>query len=179
MFEETGGGGFVETEGGEKRDEAKVRQFARLLEAVHRLIYTKDDVGLAGGVGLDEGVKVEVRENSGGKLVGEEFYILGRGERTAKIEIRQVDRAKESIVGDDRVEEDVDGRKRSDGRRSATTRSAQCCEHDGLRPSCSSAGGREGGEKRGTTSPSPRGCSTWRGRGRGGRDRGSGKFRRA
>ena len=71
MFEETGGGGFVETEGGEKRDEAKVRQFARLLEAVHRLIYTKDDVGLAGGVGLDEGVKVEVRENSGRELVGE------------------------------------------------------------------------------------------------------------
>ena len=61
MFEETGGGGFVETEGGEKRDEAKVGQFASLLEAVHRLIYTKDDVGLAGGVGLDEGVKVEVR----------------------------------------------------------------------------------------------------------------------
>ena len=52
MFEETGGGGFVETEGGEKRDEAKVRQFARLLEAVLRLIYTKDDVGLAGGVGF-------------------------------------------------------------------------------------------------------------------------------
>ena len=71
MFEKTGGGGFVETEGGEKRDEAKVRQFARLLEAVHRLIYTKDDVGLAGGVGLDEGVKVEVRENSGRELVGE------------------------------------------------------------------------------------------------------------
>ena len=61
MFEKTGGGGFVEAEGGEKRDEAKVRQFARLLETVHRLIYTKDDVGLAGGVGLDEGVKVEVR----------------------------------------------------------------------------------------------------------------------
>ena len=71
MFEKTGGGGFVETEGGEKRDEAKVGQFARLLEAVHRLIYTKDDVGLAGGVGLDEGVKVEVRENSGRELVGE------------------------------------------------------------------------------------------------------------
>jgi len=71
VFEKTESGGFVETEGGEKRDEAKVRQFARLLEAVHRLIYTKDDVGLAGGVGLDEGVKVEVRENSGRELVGE------------------------------------------------------------------------------------------------------------
>ena len=66
MFKETGGGGFIETEGGEK-----VREFARLLEAVHRLVNAKDDVGLAGGVGLDEGVKVEVRENSGRELVGE------------------------------------------------------------------------------------------------------------
>ena len=39
---------------------------------------------------------------------------MGRGERSAKIEIRQVDRAKESIVGDDRVEKDVDGGERSD-----------------------------------------------------------------
>ena len=39
---------------------------------------------------------------------------MGRGERSAKIEIRQVDRAKESIVGDDRVKKDVDGWERSD-----------------------------------------------------------------
>ena len=38
-----------------KPKEAKVREFARLLEAVHRLIDSKDDVGLAGGVSLDEG----------------------------------------------------------------------------------------------------------------------------
>ena len=31
MLEETGSGGFVEAEGGEKRDEAKVGEFARLL----------------------------------------------------------------------------------------------------------------------------------------------------
>ena len=73
----------METKGGEKRDEAKVGEFSRLIEAVHRFVYSKDDVGLAGGVGLDEGVKVKVRENSGGELVGEEFYILGRGERSA------------------------------------------------------------------------------------------------
>ena len=63
MFEETGGGGFEEAEGGEKRDEAKVGKFARLLEAVHRLVYSKDDVGLAGGVGFKEG-------NSGGRERG-------------------------------------------------------------------------------------------------------------
>ena len=61
MLKKTGGGGFEETEGGEKRDEAKVGEFARLLEAVHRLVYSKDDVGLAGGVGLEEGKEIEVR----------------------------------------------------------------------------------------------------------------------
>ena len=114
MLKKTGGGGFEETEGGEKRDEAKVREFARLLEAVHRLVDAKDDVGLAGGGGLEEGKEIEVGENGGRELVGENFYILGRVKVGSKIEIRQVNRAKESIVGDNRIEEDVDGRKRSD-----------------------------------------------------------------
>ena len=105
MFKETGGGGFVETEGGEKRDEAKVGKFARLLEAVHRLIYSKDDVGLAGGVSLDEGMEIEVGENGGGELMGEDFDVLARVEVGAKVKVRQVNGAEESVVGDDRVEE--------------------------------------------------------------------------
>ncbi len=52
MFEETWSGGFVETKSGEKRDEAKVVEFSRLLEAVDHFVYSKDDVGLAGGVGF-------------------------------------------------------------------------------------------------------------------------------
>jgi hypothetical protein len=44
MFEETWSGGFVETKSGEKRDEAKVGEFFRLLETVHRLVYAKDIV---------------------------------------------------------------------------------------------------------------------------------------
>ena len=64
MFKETGGGGFVETEGGEKRDEAKVGKFARLLEAVHRLVDAKDDVGLAGGGGLEEGKEIRTAEEN-------------------------------------------------------------------------------------------------------------------
>ncbi len=63
MFKKTGGGCFEEAEGGEKRDEAKVRELARLLEAVHRLVNSKDDVGLAGGVGFEEGKEIEVRED--------------------------------------------------------------------------------------------------------------------
>ncbi len=55
MFKKTGDGGCEEAEGGEKRDEAKVRELARLLEAVHRLVNSKDDLGLAGGIGFEEG----------------------------------------------------------------------------------------------------------------------------
>ncbi len=46
MFEEAWSEGFVETKSGEKRDEAKVGEFSRLLEAVHRLVYAKDNVWL-------------------------------------------------------------------------------------------------------------------------------------
>jgi hypothetical protein len=52
MFEKTWSGGFVETKSGEKTDEAKVGEFSRLLGAVHRFVYSKDDVGLAEGVGF-------------------------------------------------------------------------------------------------------------------------------
>ena len=99
MFKETGGGGFVETEGGEKRDEAKVREFAGLLEAVHRLVDTKDDVGLAGGVGLKEGNEIELGENGGRELMGEEFYVLGRVEVGSELKVGEIDGVKESVVG--------------------------------------------------------------------------------
>jgi hypothetical protein len=99
--------------------------------------------------------------------MGEEFDVLGRVEVGAKVEVGEIDGTEQGVVGDDRVEEDVDGHH------------PQCREHGGLRPSCSSAGGRGGGERRGTTFPSPWGCNTWRGRGRGGRGRESGKSRRA
>ena len=114
--------------------------------------------------------------------MGEDFYVLGRVEVGAKIKVGEIDGAEESIVGDDRVEEDVDGGERSDlsggrtGRGKVTTRSAT---NTTVYTRRSSAGGRGGGEKRGTTSPSPRDCSTWRGRRRDVRDRGSGKSRRA
>jgi hypothetical protein len=114
MLEETGSGSFVEAEGWEKRDEAKVWKFSRLLEAVHRLVDTKDDVGLAGGVGFKEGKEIEAGENGRGELMGEDFYVLGSVEVGAKIEVGEIDGAEESIVGDDRVEEDVDGGERSD-----------------------------------------------------------------
>ena len=39
---------------------------------------------------------------------------MGRGERSAKIEIGEVDRSKESVVRHNRVEEDIDSGERSD-----------------------------------------------------------------
>jgi hypothetical protein len=103
----------------------------RLLEAVHRLVYSKDGVGLAEGVGLDEGKEIKAGENVRGELVGENFDVLGRVKVGAKVEVRQVNRAKESVVRDDRVKEDVDIGGRGDlsgGRtrrgKTVTTRSA-------------------------------------------------------
>ena len=69
----------METKSGEKRDKAEVRKFARFLEAVHRLIYSKDDVGLAGGVGFKEGKEIEAGENGRGELMGEDFLCIGEG----------------------------------------------------------------------------------------------------
>jgi hypothetical protein len=73
-----------------------------------------------------------VGENVRGELVGEDFFdVLGRVEFGAKVEVRQVNRAKESVFRDDRVKEDVDGGERGDlsgGRtrrgKTVTTRSA-------------------------------------------------------
>ena len=104
----------METKSGEKREGAKVGKFSRLLEAVHRFVYSKDDVGLAGGVGFKEGKEIEAGENGGGELMGEEFGVLGRVEVGAKVEVGEIDGAEERVVGDDRVEEDVDGRERGD-----------------------------------------------------------------
>ena len=80
---------------------------------------------------MDEGEKVKVGENSGSELLGKEFDILGRVERSAKIKVREVDRPKEGVVRHDRVEQNIDSRKRSDlsgggaGRgKTVTTRSA-------------------------------------------------------
>ncbi len=63
--------------------------------------------------------------------MGEDFDVLGRVEVGAKVEVRQVNGAKESVVRDDRVKEDVDGGERGDlsggrtGRgNTVTTRSA-------------------------------------------------------
>ena len=49
---------------------------------------------------MDEKKEIEVGENGGRELVGEDLNILGRVKVGTKIEIRQVNRAKESIVSE-------------------------------------------------------------------------------
>ncbi len=62
--------------------------------------------------------------------MGEDFDVLGGVEVGSKVKVRQVNRTKESVVRDDRVEEYVEGRERGDlggggaGRGKTTTRSA-------------------------------------------------------
>jgi hypothetical protein len=55
-----------------------------------------------------KGGKIKAGENVRGELVGEDFDVLERVDVGAKIEVRQVNRAKESVVRDDRVKENFD-----------------------------------------------------------------------
>jgi hypothetical protein len=71
---------------------------------------------------LDEGEEIKAGENVRGELVSEDFDVLGRVEVGAKVEVRQVNRAKKSVVRDDRVKEDVDGGERGDLSRGRTGR---------------------------------------------------------
>ena len=63
---------------------------------------------------MNKGMKVKMGENSRRELVGEDFYVLGRGERGAKIKVGEVDRPKESVIRHNRVKQDIDSRERSD-----------------------------------------------------------------
>jgi hypothetical protein len=89
-------------------DKAKVRKFTRLLEAVHRFVYAKDDIGLAEGFGFKKGKDIKAGESVRGELVGKDVYALGRVKVSVKVEIRQVNSAKESVVRHNRIKKNVD-----------------------------------------------------------------------
>ncbi len=42
------------------------------------------------------------------------YFFMGRVDVGAKVEVGEIDGAEERVVGDDRVEEDVDGREKGD-----------------------------------------------------------------
>jgi hypothetical protein len=57
---------------------------------------------------LKKGKEIKAGENVRGKLVGNDFDELGRVKVGAKVEVRQVNSAKESVVRHHRVEKNVD-----------------------------------------------------------------------
>ena len=77
VTEKTGGKGLVKVEGVEEGDKAKVRQLTCFFEAVHRLLYTEDDVRLSGFVLFCEGMEEKARQDSWGEKVSIYFYVLG------------------------------------------------------------------------------------------------------
>jgi hypothetical protein len=99
---------------------------------------------------LDEGKEIKAGENVRSELMGEDFDVSGRVEVGAKVEGRRVNRAKESVVRDDRVKEDVDGGERGDlsggwtrRGKTVTTRSAANTTVYARRVAALGAGGEE------------------------------------
>ena len=80
VTEKAGSVGLVEVEALEEGDKAKIGQLTCFFEAVHRLLYTEDDVRLSGFVLLCEGMEEKARQNSWGEKVSIYFYVLGGGE---------------------------------------------------------------------------------------------------
>jgi hypothetical protein len=114
VAEKTGGLGLVEIKRLQERDKAEIGKLTCLLEAVHRFFYAKNDVPLSRFVLLYKGKKREARQDFGEKKVNVDFNKLGLGEGRFKVKISKINRAKERVRRDNRVEENVDAREGSD-----------------------------------------------------------------
>ena len=73
VTEKTGGEGLVKVETLEEGDKTKIGELTCFFEAVHRLLYTEDDVRLSGFDLLGEGMKEKARQDSWGKKVSVDF----------------------------------------------------------------------------------------------------------
>jgi hypothetical protein len=67
VAEKTGGKGLVEVERLKERDEAEIGELTCLFEAVHRFLYTENDVLLSRFILLDEGEERKARQDFGEK----------------------------------------------------------------------------------------------------------------
>ena len=114
MTEKTGGEGLVKVEALEEGDKTEIGELTCFFEAVHRLLYTEDDVRLSGFVLLCEGMEEKARQNSWGEKISIYFYVLGGGEGGFKIEVGEVNRPKDSIRRDNGIEQDIDTGEGSD-----------------------------------------------------------------
>ena len=77
VAEKTGGKGLVKIKRLKERDESEIGEFTCLFEAVHRFLYTENDVRLSGFVLFCEGMEEKARQDSWGEKVSIYFYVLG------------------------------------------------------------------------------------------------------
>jgi hypothetical protein len=76
VAEKTGGKGLVEVEGLKQRDESEIGELTCLFEAVHRFLYTENDVWLSRFILLDEREKRKARQDFWGKKISIDFNEL-------------------------------------------------------------------------------------------------------
>ncbi len=112
-------------------------KLAGLFEAVHRPLNPEEAEPLSGRVGFDEGKEEKTRLNCGGVRVDIDFDLLVVEERGAAVEVSEVDRPKDGILGHNSIEGDVEGRqrggvgrRRAEGREAVTTRSSAQASQD-------------------------------------------------
>ena len=137
MTEQTGSGSFKKAKGRQERDKTTVGELTGFFKAVHCLVDPEEAVPLAGRVDLDEGEERETGQDFRRVRVDIDFNKLRREERSAKIEIDKVKRTKDSIFGDNGIEDTVEGSERSGvgggragGRETVTTRSSAHATQD-------------------------------------------------
>ena len=87
VAEKTGGKGLVEVERLKERDEAEIGELTCLFEAVHRFLYTENDVWLSRLILLDEREKRKARQDFGGEKISINFDELRGRKRRFEVEI--------------------------------------------------------------------------------------------
>jgi hypothetical protein len=87
MAEKTGGKGLVKVKRLKQRDKSKIGELTCLFEAVHRFLYTENDVRLSRFILLDEREKRKARQDFWGKKISIDFNELRFRKGRLEIEI--------------------------------------------------------------------------------------------
>ena len=87
VAEKTGGKGLVKIERLKERDESEIGELTCLFDAVHRFLYTENDVRLSRLILLAEGETRKARQDFGEKNVSIDFDELGFSEGRFEIEV--------------------------------------------------------------------------------------------
>ena len=87
VTEKTGGKGLVKVESLKERDESEIGELTCLFEAVHRFLYTENDVRLSRFILLDEREKRKARQDFWGEKISVDFNKLRVRKGRFKIKI--------------------------------------------------------------------------------------------